>query len=540
MPETTILIVDDEPGIAHLCERLLARSGYGVRAVTNPHRALTELDSFRADLLLVDIRMPGMDGFQLMQAARRKQPHLAVVIMTGFGTVETAVEALRLGADGLILKPFSSGAELVESVGYALEAHRRKRDALRLQALRPLFEVSRRLFAETEPEKLHALLLDAICEHLGCAHAGVYFFPAEEAPQKVAGRGRIPDPEALRAALSAVSLPVLVQAEAAEGALSDLLRAQEYASLACAQVDTQRGGMVLLAAAPADASALSEADLELLVVLAHQGAVALENARLYAELRAYIRRVEESQKLLVQAEKMATAGRLTASIAHEINNPLQGVRNCLHLASRGELSAQERQEYLQLAREELDRLMTTVQRMLDFYRPAAVERRPADLHDLIDRVARLLRREMEQRGVHLHLDLAEDMPYPPVVRDQIQQVLLNLVLNAIEAMPEGGDLRIETRYDAQEVYVSVSDSGPGIDASVRAQIFEPFFSTKENGSGLGLTVCDGIITAHGGRLEVLEQPRGACFRFALPLDPPAPPQQEASPHDPFTRQEDIP
>ncbi|RMF43696.1 MAG: response regulator, partial [Anaerolineae bacterium] len=307
MPETRILVVDDEPGIAHLCERLLARAGYAVRAITNPHRALRELDTSPVDLLLVDIRMPGMNGFELMQTARKKHPDLAVVIMTGFGTVETAVEALRVGADGLILKPFSSGAELVESVRHALEAHRNKRDALRLQALRPLFEVSRRLFVETEAPKLTHLLIEAIGEHLHAPLAGVYRFGEETPAERLAALGEMPEPDVVYEALRGVSLPLRVVATPLDENISSLMQQLQCASLLCVQVPTQPDGtLILLAARPEDALPFSEADMELLVVLAHQGAVALENARLYSELRSYLRQVEESQKMLVQAEKMAT------------------------------------------------------------------------------------------------------------------------------------------------------------------------------------------------------------------------------------------
>ncbi len=520
MPETRILVVDDEPGIAHLCERLLQRAGYETQAVTNPRRALRLLQTDPVDLLLVDIRMPGMDGFELMRQARQALPDLAVVIMTGFGTVETAIEALRIGADGLILKPFSRGAELVESVAHALEAHRRSRDAQRLQALRPLFDVTRRLFSETDPEQLRLLLMDAICEHLQCEHAALYARSGVGAPPRLeSARGDVPDP-------GGGYLPHLWE-QASQGMLAPgradsvpLPPEMGYGSLVAAAVSGPEVSRLLLAARNPGEPPFGEADLELLVVLAHQAAAALENARLYGELRAYVRQVQESQQLLLQAEKMATAGRLTASIAHEINNPLQGVRNCLHLASRSELSEAERAEYLQLGREELDRLMTTVQRMLEFYRPSAVERSTVDLHALIERVVKLLHREMEQHNIRLHLSLSEDLPSPWAVRDQIQQVLLNLVLNAVEAMPEGGDLRIETRYNHDEAQVIIADSGPGVPAHLRNQIFEPFFSTKDDGSGLGLTVCDGIITAHGGRLELQDSPDGgARFLVSLPLHP---------------------
>ncbi len=512
MAESSILIVDDEPGIAHLCERLLVRAGYHTQAVTNPHRALELLSRQSVDLLLVDIRMPGMDGFELMRAARQLHPDLAVVIMTGFGTIETAVNALRLGAEGLILKPFASGRELVESVQYALDVHRRQRDAMRLRTLRPLFEVTRQLFSETNPIRLRALLLDAVGTYLECDTVGLYGHGEQDSDLVLEdGRGQPPSPEKVAALFNEVSETVVWNGDKVPANLP-------YKAVVCVFPRGERHSRYLLAARSDDGAPFSDADVEFLDILAHQGAVALENAHLYEELRTYVRRIEESQNLLVQAEKMATAGRLTASIAHEVNNPLQAMRNCLHLATRTELTPQEREEYLQLAQEELERLMNTVQRMLDFYRPDAVERKPADLHDLIDRVVRLLRSEMSQQNIELQLDLEDDLPRPWVVRDQLQQVLLNLALNAIEAMPDGGTLRIETRYNQEAIIVQIVDSGPGIPPEIRSQIFEPFFSTKEQGSGLGLSVCDGIITAHGGRLEVVDRPNwGACFQITLPL-----------------------
>lgn len=526
MAEAAVLVVDDEPGVARLCERLLARAGYRVRSVTDPHQGLALLDDESFDLLLADIRMPGMDGFELMANARRRQPDLAVVVMTGFGTVETALETLRRGADGLILKPFAEAAELVRSVQHALQESRRKRDALRLETLRPLFDVTRTLFAETDPQRLQALLLDAVCGHLRCEHAGLYLFGSDRASFRLlARRGSPPGEEAAglpgspvrQAASSGVPLRAAVESGA-----DPILAGAGFGSLVCAPVARADESLVLLGARNPQEAGLNEADLEMLVVLAHQAAVALENARLYAELRAYVRQVEESQRMLIQAEKMATAGRLTASIAHEINNPLQGVRNCLHLAGRPELSAAERQDYLNLAQEELERLMNTVQRMLDFYRPGARGRRSVDVNELIRRVLKLLHSELERRQIQVNALLSPEISQPLAVRDQIQQVLLNLLLNALEAMPERGRLAVETRPCPGGVEILVEDSGPGVPPGEAAHIFEPFVSTKENGTGLGLTVSYGIITAHGGSLElVLGRSQGACFRIFLPAERPA-------------------
>lgn len=526
MTEATILVVDDEQGITALCQRVLGKAGYQVYAVTSPVEGVKILEREAIDLLLVDIRMPEMDGFTLMGLARRRHPELAVVIMTGYGTVETAVEALRRGADGLILKPFAETAELLQGVQHALLESRRKRDSSRLQALRPLFDVSGLLFAETDPDRLQNLLLDAVCGHLHCEHAGLYHLsPDESSLQLAAARGMpfpglVGDLETNLLGQAAIyGMPVRINA-AGPGDLAQrtALVEQGYSSVVCAPVIMKDSTRVLMAARSSGEPALSEADLEMLVVLGHQAAVALENARLYEELRSYVRQVEESQRMLMQAEKMATVGRMTASIAHEINNPLQSVRNCLHLANRTELPAATRQEYLLLAQEELERLMNTVQRMLEYYRPGAVNKKALDVNELIRRVHKLMEAEARKHQVVIQMKLAARLGQYMGVADQIQQVILNLMLNAIEAMPEGGQIQVETRQRKKGIEIIIEDSGPGISAIERDKIFEPFVSTKEKGTGLGLTVSYGIITAHGGTLELVpDRGKGACFRIFLPI-----------------------
>jgi len=253
-------------------------------------------------------------------------------------------------------------------------------------------------------------------------------------------------------------------------------------------------------------------------VLARQAVVAMENARLYADLRNYVRRVEDSQEALLRAEKMAAAGRLTASIAHEVNNPLQSVQNCLHLAGREDLPREKRQEYFDLARNELERLMKTMQRMLDFYRPGAVKVEQVDVLDLLHHVLSLTSQQLGQRHIQVTTDLPKTLPAIYAVSGQIQQIFFNLILNSLDAMPGGGDMKISARERDHGIEMIFQDNGPGIPEDKRNNIFEPFYSTKEGGTGLGLTVSYNIVTAHGGTLDLVdgEEP-GACFRLFLPL-----------------------
>jgi two-component system, NtrC family, sensor kinase len=275
---------------------------------------------------------------------------------------------------------------------------------------------------------------------------------------------------------------------------------------------------VLYAGRGIDQPQFREVDWEMFLLLARQAILAMENARLYDELRDYVKRVEGSQQALVQAEKMATAGRLTASIAHEINNPLQAVRNCIHLAGRDEFPEKKRGEYIDLAETELERLMATVQRMLEFYRPGAVEPQRVDLPELLRRVVSLLTPQLDLRNVRVITSFSSRLPKVLAVSSQLQQVFINLILNAYDAMPKGGEVRITARPVKDSVEIVFQDTGPGVPPEKRNYIFEPFVSTKEGGTGLGLAVSYGIISAHGGSLELVpDRGPGACFRILIPV-----------------------
>jgi len=261
-------------------------------------------------------------------------------------------------------------------------------------------------------------------------------------------------------------------------------------------------------------------DLELLQFLAASVAVAVENAQLYGELAEFTRQLERSQEQLIQAEKLAATGRLAASIAHEINNPLQAVHNCLHLIIRRRLGEEKEKYYLNMAQEEVQRLIGIVQRTLDFYRPSGGREVLTEVNTLVESVLALANKRLEHGKVRVQRRFSPDLPKLRAVADQLTQVFLNLVINAVEAMPEGGDLTIATLQDNGRVHVRFSDAGPGINPEEAKKIFEPFYTTKRSGTGLGLAVSYGIIQRHGGEITVESAPgRGATFVVSLPVQP---------------------
>jgi two-component system NtrC family sensor kinase len=261
-------------------------------------------------------------------------------------------------------------------------------------------------------------------------------------------------------------------------------------------------------------------DLELLNSMGATVAIALENARLYTELAEFARELERSQAQLIRAEKLAATGKLAASLAHEINNPLQAISNCLHLVTeRSSLAEDKRQTYLSMALEEVQRLIDLVQRMLDFYRPSSETVAAVDLQEVLDDVLSLTGKRIQHGGVMVHRDAAAPLPAVSGMANQLKQVFLNIVINAVEAMPDGGDLRIATAWDEQlgEVRVSFVDTGGGIPLAELANIFDPFYTSKPKGTGLGLSVSHGIIERHGGRIDVeSEMGKGTTFTVHLP------------------------
>jgi len=232
---------------------------------------------------------------------------------------------------------------------------------------------------------------------------------------------------------------------------------------------------------------------------------------------------KRAQAALVQSEKLATTGRLAASLAHEINNPLQSVIGCLGLAeeSLAQGDSEDLDEYIEMGLEELRRAARIVSRLRDVSRPVASgEGTPTDVNELVERVLTLTRSQVKDGQIKVVRRMGEDLPKPRVVSDQMQQVVLNLVLNAVEAMSRGGTLELATWYDEgqDEVCLAVSDSGVGISPDLRSNLFDPFFSTKEDGTGLGLFVSQNIVQEYGGRIELESRVgEGSTFTIRLPM-----------------------
>jgi two-component system NtrC family sensor kinase len=245
-----------------------------------------------------------------------------------------------------------------------------------------------------------------------------------------------------------------------------------------------------------------------------------EQTRLSVALIEDVTEAKRAQEALRQSERLALTGRLAASVAHELGNPLQAVIGCLGLAQEvGAEDEARRERYMHLATDELDRMTRLLGRMRDLNRSSDDERQAVDVNALVDKVLLLNQKHCQDHGVAVHWKPGQDLSALAVVPEQVQQVLLNLVLNAVDAMPGGGELTVRTAATADPagVELTFADTGSGIPQEQLASLFEPFASTKTQGLGLGLYVSRNIVHEHGGRIEVDSQPgHGTTFTVWLP------------------------
>jgi len=235
----------------------------------------------------------------------------------------------------------------------------------------------------------------------------------------------------------------------------------------------------------------------------------------------------EAHRAVARAEKLAAIGRLAAGVVHEINNPLATISACAEAlesrVSEGEFekskALDDLREYLGLIRSEAFRCKMITNGLLDFSRTRATEHALVNLADVIASAARLLSHQQRGDKVKFQIEAPDDLPHVSGDAGQLQQAVIALATNAIDAMPEGGLLRISGQTNGNAVLIEVSDSGVGIPEENISRIFEPFFTTKEigKGTGLGLAVCYGILTEHGGSLDVQSTPGvGTTFTISLP------------------------
>jgi PAS domain S-box-containing protein len=278
------------------------------------------------------------------------------------------------------------------------------------------------------------------------------------------------------------------------------------------------GGLVVASRTPRE---FSPADVNLLIAVGSQISNATERALLYDESRQAYENLRRTQEQLLNSEKMAAVGQLISGVAHELNNPLTAILGYSQLLSGSGEMGPLGMEYSEKLYKQAQRTHRIVQNLLSFARQHKPERLPARINSILEDTLALRDYDLRMSNIRIHLSLAEDLPDVFADPHQLQQVFLNMVNNAVDAILESskdGDLWVATHADDTKVCIEFTDSGPGVQEASR--VFDPFYTTKPvgKGTGLGLSICYGIVTEHGGTIRVRNLPhRGASFTIELPL-----------------------
>ena len=280
------------------------------------------------------------------------------------------------------------------------------------------------------------------------------------------------------------------------------------------------GGLVVGTRTPRE---FSPADVNLLIAVGSQISSAIDRSILYEETRQAYENLRRTQEQLLHSERLAAVGQLISGVAHELNNPLTAILGYSQLlTSSGQLGPQG-VEYSEKLYKQAQRTHRIVQNLLSFARQHKPERIPVKMNQTLEETLALRDYDLRMSNIRVHLDLAPDLPVTAADPHQLQQVFLNMVNNAVDAILESsteGDLWVRTAMEGDRLVIEFTDSGPGVKDTSR--VFDPFYTTKPvgKGTGLGLSICYGIITEHGGTIRVRNvSTRGACFTIELPCQP---------------------
>jgi len=526
-----VLIADDQIPTTVMLERVFEYEGYQVKSVYDGLAAVEAAHSLLPDLILLDVNMPGITGFEVLRQLREhpNTANIPTILITAMGELSDIVQGLNLGADDYLKKPFHAQELLVRA--QSKMKSRKLEDSLlrRRQELEALLRVSEELNQHLEVDDLLGFILYLALDLLPGEAAAIYQINKE---------GSIVDHRIKRkdgtSTENIFDTDVILQYFLENNQVilwpdaPPVFSEFNSGMIAPLQYGGSTHGLLMLV----NDQSYDEDQLRLFNGISKQATLALRNAELYAIQANYAMHLEDmvaertsalqsAQQMLIRAEKLASVGRLAASIAHEINNPLMPIQiNLEHMMEDIHSGHPIDAEDIERAQESVARIHRIVNRLLEFTgkrQAGSSDLQPLDLNKLIDSITSLIRKSFEQSNMKIVCNLS---PLPQIYgnKDQLEQVLMNLALNAKAAMKKGGMLEINTTIQADEVVIDVKDTGHGIPADIIENIFEPFVSTKEEGTGLGLFISYGIIQNHNGTIQVQsEVGKGTNFILRLPI-----------------------
>lgn len=523
MPREKVLIVDDEKDVLDLCRRILETQGYAVKISNNSFEAINIARQEQFDLLLTDIKMPGMTGLEVARILKEHDPNMICVTMTGYSTMDMAVNAVKLGIEEFILKPFTP-KELSDSVAKALDKVRLKRENFRLNSLIPLFELNKNLMGTVDAESIldhltkiaqqetkasfigfHLVEKDGLVDYPGCRKKTICLVDQLKASKKFA-----------QLALEEGRQLVLTENDE-KPQKRDLLAQLESTSAIATLLKSQKADLGVLVLAHQEGS-FAPSDSEFLSVLCGQAGIALENARLFSE-------IQEAYKQLQILDHMKSE--FINIAAHELRTPLAiliGYASVLE-----EETENTHKTYVTNIIRNAMRLRSLIEDMLNLqYLESGIGTLSHDelnLKEAIEEILQDISLLIDEKKLQVENNISTDFPQMIVDRQKFDLILMNLIHNAVKFTPSKGKISFHAEVVGDNAKVLVNNTGTVIPPDKLDRIFDRFFQlegtlTREHGgAGLGLSIVRGMVAVCGGKVSVKSTEQvGTTFTLTVPLD----------------------
>lgn len=490
-----VLIVDDEPSFCKVVHALLKGEDYDLQTVGCGQEAIDVIEkSNDFDVVLLDLNLPDMNGFKVMDYLSKNAPETLVVIMTGYASLESATEALRCGAYDYLTKPFAR-EELLKALQNAMN-HKQVRAAHR-QAQAAL----------EESEKSFRNLVESI-------HSGILIVRDQE-----------------------LLYQNTVQKELF-GPITEMVRTRDYKSIYPEDIEKVKD---ISEQFLHDRTSKIEADFRFYPssdpkdtsmirwVLSRASRISYHGENAVLINTVDITRLKELERLVIIKNKMHSLGRAAAGVAHEIRNPLTGVNSYLFSLDKlidsglsSESDTRQAKRIIEQIQSASNKIENVIKRVMDFAKPGMTQMALTDINATLQDALNLSEAALGNREIQLETSFDDSIPECYADKNLIGQVVLNLINNAVHALESGEAprrLRVSSFLVNKTVRIQVSDSGPGVSESLREKIFDPFFTTKDDGAGIGLNIVQRIVADHHGAIEVSSSEwEGAQFSVDLPVD----------------------
>ncbi len=509
-----LFLTGDDPSFLDRYFDILSREGYQVEIIQNLEEGVERGQIRDQDYVLLDLLVLEDPSGEITEIIEGRKAAFGLVLM---GNLEEFVHLpwdVWAEVDGVVLEGcaediFLSEMENLFSIEREVEGYGK------LSLIRSIYRQGKDRFLIGDFDEVSLLTLHVLKVAFDCRYASLSV-QRENSGGEYGMTYQMGDALPIQNKPEAYEPGLVREGELPEGSLGGIIEERGLSSLIWSPIQGDEGPAGLIQLGKGEGS-FSREDLEQLILFS--GYV----TRIVQYIRLRINRQEEREELfqeqeaLLRDERLSCIGRLMSSVAHQINNPLQAIQINLELAQREDVSPQKREHYLNIVEGEVERLRKIVRDMIDHYRPNQRTKSLFSLSEVIDEAVNLFQSELEERGIEVSRSFCEPSPQVWGMPNQIRLVFINLISNAVDAMPQGGKIHLCTELQKGHIACMIRDSGKGIPEDQCENVFDPFFSTKENRHGLGLTICDNIITQHQGKLELLKSDEeGTCFKITLP------------------------